>query len=206
MSVTFSGSLDITGSLFVNGTAVSTGSGGSVPASVTAGGNFMYNYIGFVNPDYIINVPSASVVNIHVSQSGNYLASGSFTAAQSASVNIYFYPDELSVGDTAQVFFSSLGSVLSNSVRFTFTGIISGSASQRYYSIAATLYNATTTILAGTANTDTRIFYRAGGAGTGYPIGIYKVTSTKSLLYSPTTLGSSASTFEFSGSIGTPIV
>ena len=30
MSVTFSGSLDITGSLFVNGTAVSTGSGGTV--------------------------------------------------------------------------------------------------------------------------------------------------------------------------------
>ena len=211
MGITLSGSLDITGSLFVNGTAVSTGSGGggSVPASVTAGANINYNAFGFLNPDYVIDVPAASVTNVHVSQSGVYLMSGSFTTTQSASVNIYYYPDELSAGENAAVWFTHLGTVSSTSVRYTISTIISGSAGQTYWSAVNTLGTVTTTVTSGLANTETKVLYRGILSGQQNPNFFYKVNNTNSIVTQP--IGSSGlwqnALFQaYTGSIGTPIV
>jgi len=211
MPIQLTGSLEVSGSISINGSTVSTGSGGggSVSASVEAGGNFIYNAYGLFNPDYIIDVPAASIANVHVSQSGTYLMSGSFTTTQSASVNIYYYPDELSAGETAQVWFVSLGAATAASVRWTFATIISGSESQRYWSAASTIGSGTNNLTAGLANTDTRRVYRAGTASNINSTFFYKADSNNTMLAmgpGANSIFASIQYTEHSGSIGTPIV
>ena len=71
MSVTFSGSLDITGSLFVNGTAVSTGSGG--------GGGFnpitnLFNLIDNREANVVqtLDINAGGLFNLHISKNYEY--------------------------------------------------------------------------------------------------------------------------------------
>jgi hypothetical protein len=206
MPIQLTGSLEVSGSISINGNTVSTS---SVSDSVIAGGNFLYNFYGPFDPTYTIDVPAASIVNVHVSQSGVYLMSGSFTTTQSASVNIYYYPDELSAGESAQVWFTSIGTTSATTVRFTWATIISGSESQRYWNSGTTLGTTTSTITSA-ASTETRRIYRAGTTSTQNPTFFYKASSTNSFVTQGTGQNSIFSTnqtyIEHSGSIGTPIV
>ena len=206
MPIQLTGSLDVSGSISINGSTVSTGSGGSVPASVAAGGNFAYVLTNWANPDYTINVPAASIVNVHVSQSGVYLISGSFTTTQSSSVNIYFYPDQLAVGDVALCYFTSLGASSASSTRFTYTGIVSGSASNKYFTRNSTSpFVSSTSFTMNVASSQTSILTRASSTST-YPGGIYKMNSTDFYLFATGDIASAAPVFAYSGSLGTPIV
>jgi len=213
MPIQLTGSLEVSGSISINGSTVSTGSGGggSVSASVEAGGNFIYNSYGPFNPTFTYNVPAASIVNIHVSQSGVYLASGSFATTESASVNIYYYPDELSAGESAQVWFGYIGATSATAVRFTVSTLISGSESQRYWNSGNSICTgATTTMTAGLGNSETRRLYRAAATSVLNPTFFYKVTSTDSFVTQGPGQNSIFSTnsqyAEHSGSLGSPIV
>jgi hypothetical protein len=206
MPIQLTGSLDITGSISINGSTVSTGSGGSVSASVEAGGNFTYVLTNFNNPDYTINVPAASITDVHISQSGVYLISGSFTTTESASVNLYFYPDDLAVGDVAYCYFTAIGTVSNSSTRFTYTGILSGSASNRYFIKSANApYASSLSFSFGQSNSETKVLTRGVFTGT-YPGGIYKANSTDFYLFNIGDISSNIATFTYTGSFGTPIV
>ena len=155
MPIQLTGSLDISGSILLNGTAVTaSGGGGSVPASVEIGGNIMYQYAaGFANPTYTYDVSSGAIVDVHISQSGVYLISGSFSSTQSGSVNLYYYPDELAVGDNAAVYFTFLGATSGTSTRIIYQGIISGSESNRYFVRNSNMFTAPVNVQAGTGST-----------------------------------------------------
>lgn len=207
MPIQLTGSLDISGSILLNGTAVTaSGGGGSVPASVETGGNLAFNaFGGFASPTYIYDVASSAIVDVHISQSGVYLISGSFATTESGSVNLYYYPDDLAVGDNAVVWFTCLGTSGATGTRITYQGIISGSANSRYFVKNSTIFGTTSNIQSGASSTQNTVLYRAGAAAV-TPVCIYKASSSGSMVYNINDLTTTSPFQTLSGSYGTPIV
>jgi hypothetical protein len=200
MPIQLTGSLDISGSILLNGTAVTaSGGGGSVPASVEIGGNIMYQYAaGFANPTYTYDVSSGAIVDVHISQSGVYLISGSFSSTQSGSVNLYYYPDELAVGDNAAVYFTFLGATSgSGDTRVTiFAGGISEAENAKLI-----LFGNNNHQMSGSLDISGSLI--VGGTITAQTLIVQTITSSVEFITGSTIFGSQLSnTHQFTGSVG----
>jgi hypothetical protein len=100
MPIQLTGSLDITGSILINGTAV-TASGGD-------GGGFnpITNLFGLLNDlegntVQTLDVNAGGVFELHISASGLHKIDASSISTPTASLNIYWYPDSFTSGSQA---------------------------------------------------------------------------------------------------------
>jgi hypothetical protein len=122
MSVTFSGSLDITGSLFVNG------------GEVVSGFNPMTNLYDLINDRnnivQTLNANAGGLFNLHISESGLHKIDAINIGAVSASVNVIFYPDSFTTSGSQATYWFTLNS--GSGVGMQIRTLISSSTSTYY--------------------------------------------------------------------------
>lgn len=103
MPIQLTGSLDISGSILLNGTAVTASGGGG---STSLSDNFS-KYVNMSRADYTyIADTDAGLVDVHISQSNaTYFISSSDTLTSFSNVNLYFYPEALAPNEVNFVYF-----------------------------------------------------------------------------------------------------
>lgn len=208
----FSGSLEISGSLYVNNQQITPGGGGSGSAfpytgSAAISGSLTINdvLVQFYNPasspyqvpNYTI-YPSASITNnINISQSGIYnIDFSSFTSSLSCSLNIYYHLDTLPTNSETQILFNLPSATASNIC--TYRVLVTASNSTEWWAQSAV---GTTT---GTLTRGTLAQRRYTGLNGATPHQVVKspygtyLTKTN-LSYEETFLS------KYTGSAGTPI-
>lgn len=197
MPIQLTGSLEVSGSISINGNTVSTGSGG--------GGSFnpitnLYSLINNreANVTQTLNVNAGGIFNLHISASGLHKIDASTIGATSASVNIYWYPDLFTTSGSQAATYVTLNS-----------GSGAGVAQRAIVSSSGSYYNSQTTI--GTTNsnvtrqTSNIMFQIAASAAANPSILTVLSDGTKIFGFSQNIL-STTNNILLSGNQGTPIV
>ena len=203
MSVTFSGSLDITGSLFVNGTAVSTGSGGGATpqelfGSVQAELATKWAYA----QDYTYTPTNEQIITVHVSESGIHLVDLT-SVTTSASINVLFYPESLPTYSVAGVVYKvpANGTITPRGVMRT---QVTASDTTEYWVGSASPFTVTSTNI---QTVNTNIIVKRLSSTAVHPATIIKgVDNTDIVLGTSFTSYISTPMYSYTGSNGTPIV
>ena len=197
MGITLSGSLDITGSLFVNGTAVSTGSGG--------GGSFnaiteLYNNLNNLTANTVqtLDVNAGGVFNMHISESGLHKIDAFSIGAPSASVNIYFYPDLFTTSGSQAAVYATLNSGSGNGV--VFRTLVSSSTST-YYATGTAIGTGNSQI----ARNSTKTLLQYANGATGNPV-ILSILEDGTKIFGALQNPIGSLNYSSTGDQGTPIV
>jgi hypothetical protein len=106
MPIQLTGSLDISGSILLNGTAVTASGGGGGSTSLT---DNLEKYVNFDRADYTyIATTNGQTINVYLSESNaTYFISSSATLTTTANVNLYFYPEVLAPNEVTAVHFET---------------------------------------------------------------------------------------------------
>jgi hypothetical protein len=106
MAIQLTGSLDISGSILLNGTAVTASGGGGGTTSLA---DNYGKYVSFTRADYTyVADTNGQILNVYVSESNaTYFISGSDTLTTSANINLYFYPEVLAPNEVTAVYFQT---------------------------------------------------------------------------------------------------
>jgi len=198
MSVTFSGSLSVTGSILINGTAVTASGGGG-------GGGFnpitnLYSLINDVqaNTFQTLDVNTGGLYDLHISASGLHGIDASTIGATSASVNIYFHLDSFTSGSQA-AWYATLNSGSGTGVAYR---TIVSSSSGEYYAGGATIGGTTTNF----SRNASKVLYQIAGGGSSNPAIITVFSDGRKSVGNGQTPLAPINNFVSTGNQGTPIV
>jgi hypothetical protein len=197
MPIQLTGSLDITGSILINGTAVTASGGGEGGFNPITN---LYNLMNDVQANTVqtLDVNTGGLYDLHISASGLYGIDASTIGAISASVNIYFYLDSFTSSSQAS-WYTTVNSGSGTGVAYR---TIVSSSSGEYLAGSATLGGTNTNI---SKNASKKIYQIAGG-GSANPAIITVFSDGRISLGNGQSPLASANNFISSGNQGTPIV
>lgn len=201
MPIQLTGSLDVSGSILINGTAVTASGGGggtwSIASELSAlQASFTYTQILDVNT-------ASAIYDLHISQSGIHYISSSIASPSSASINVYYYIDSLPSQSIATTMVSLPAGTAA--VGLILRTITTGSSSTQYY-VPSSLFNGTTNTSVN--RTSGVVTPRAFVGAVGNPTVMSK-TGDGTVFFGSNAnplLATGGQTYLYSGSIGSPIV
>jgi hypothetical protein len=202
MPIQLTGSLDITGSILINGNTVSTGSsGGATAAELFGSVQAEYANKWVYTQDFTYTLSNEEIITVHVSSSAIHLVDLT-SVTTSASINILFYPELLPTYSVAEVAWK-LPANVSAATRGVYRTQVTASDSTEYWLSSATPF---TTAGANIQTTAANLVLKRVSTSTIQPTAIIKgADNTEITLGYP---GQYTATFMYlySGSLGTPIV
>ena len=198
MPIQLTGSLEVSGSISINGNTVSTGSGG--------GGSFnpITNLYGLINNreanvTQTLNVNAGGIFSLHVSASGLHKIDASTIGATSASVNIYWYPDLFTTSGSQAATYVTLNS--GSGVGVVQRSIVSSSVGG-YYNSQLTIGTTNSNITRQASN----IMFQVAAAAAANPSILTVMSDGTKVFGSSQNILSSTNNILLSGNQGTPIV
>jgi hypothetical protein len=191
MPIQLTGSLDVTGSISINGNTVST-----VFNPITN----LYSLINNreANVTQTLNVSAGGVFNLHISASGLHKIDASTIGATSASVNIYWYPDLFTTSGSQAATYVTLNS--GSGVGVVQRSIVSTSGS--YYNSQLTIGTTNSNITRQTSN----IMFQVAASSAANPSMLTVMSDGTKIFGSSQNILSSTNNILLSGNQGTPIV
>jgi hypothetical protein len=202
MPIQLTGSLDVSGSISINGNTVSTGSGGGATAAELFGSvQAEYANKWAYTQDFTYTLSNEEIITVHVSSSAIHLVDLT-SVTTSASINILYYPELLPTYSVAGIAWK-LPANGSAATRGVVRAQVTASDSTEYWTTNVAPFSVTN---ANIQTTNTNLVVKRISTSTVQPTSIIKGADNTEIVLGYPQQYSSTLMYLYSGSLGTPIV